>query len=190
LQLKKTKIILLKKIAEEINRCRECKKDKSGLPVPGEGDPDATLMFIGEAPGREEARTGRPFIGRSGKLLTRMLAGVKINRENVYITSPVKYYPGKRAPTPKEITHGKKHLIAQIEIIKPKLLVLLGATAMKALLKGKYQVTKVHGKTITENGQTYFLTFHPAAALRFPKIIGIKMVKDLKSLPLLIKNIA
>lgn len=179
----------LQEIADSITRCRECKKGKSGLPVPGEGDPSAFVMFIGEAPGREEARSGRPFVGRSGKLLTRMLSGVGINRRDIYITSPVKYYPGKRAPNLQEIIHGKKHLEKQIEIIKPKLIVLLGATAMKALLKKKYKVTKVHGRTICEDEKTYFITFHPAAALRFPKIIGPQMEKDFKLLKGLISRI-
>lgn len=159
----------LKKIEREITKCIECKINTSGKPVPGEGDTDADIMFLGEAPGRTEAATGRPFVGRSGQFLTTLIESIGLKRTSVFITSPVKYYPGMRAPTPKEISHGRLHLTKQITVIKPKLIVLLGATALKALLP-EYTVTKAHGKLIEENNMKYFITFHPAAALRFPPI--------------------
>lgn len=159
----------LKKIAEEIGKCSKCKEGKFGLPVPGEGSVAAKIMFIGEAPGRKEAETGRPFVGRSGKLLTELLALIGIDRKNVFITSPVKYYPGKRTPKISEIKHGKIHLFAQIKAIKPKLIVLLGRVAHKALI-GSVKVSKIHGQTIKKDDRLYFSTFHPAAALRFPRI--------------------
>lgn len=159
----------LKAIAEEIKRCRECKKGKSGLPVPGKGSPRAKVMFVGEAPGRREAKTGRPFVGGSGKLLTQFLTAIGIERKDVFITSPVKYYPGQRTPTNHEIQHGKIHLLKQINAIKPKLIVLLGNIAHKALI-GDVRVSERHGKTSKKNGTRYFSTFHPAAAMRFPKI--------------------
>jgi uracil-DNA glycosylase len=180
------KLQSLKEIEKEIEKCRVCKKGMSGKAVPGEGNPEAKIIFIGEAPGRQEALTGRPFIGRSGNLLTKLLAKIKIDRKDVFITSPVKYYPGQRAPTPIEIAHGKVHLLKQIKIITPKYIVLLGNTAMKALLEGSFQVTKWHGKTITQGGATFFITFHPAAALRFPKKIQPLMEKDLKILQKLV----
>lgn len=172
----------LNRIARLISRCPKCKEGKSGLPVPGEGDPRAKLMFIGEAPGRKEADTGRPFVGRSGMLLTRYLTEVGIDRSKVFITSPVKYYPGPRAPTPSEIAHGKTHLLAQIKAIKPELIVLLGATAMKTLLTGKFQVTKMHGGVISEGDLKFYITFHPAAALRFPSSLANKLRDDFKKL--------
>lgn len=172
----------LDKVAAVIAKCRECKKKKSGFPVSGEGSVDARIMFIGEAPGREESKTGRPFIGRSGRLLTQLLDSVGIHRQDVYITSPVKYYPGKRAPATKEITHGKKHLKQQVDIIRPKVIVLMGNTAIKAMLKNTYQVTKMHGKFVYEEGHKYFITFHPAAALRFPKKYKKKLHADFKKL--------
>lgn len=159
----------LKAIAEEIKRCRECKKGKSGLPVPGEGSPRARVVFVGEAPGRKEAETGRPFVGGSGKLLTQLLTAIGIERKDVFITSPVKYYPGQRAPTNREIQHGRIHLVKQIAAIKPKVIVLLGNVAHKALI-GDVKVTKLHGKMQKSGGVVYFSTFHPAAAMRFPKI--------------------
>ena len=164
----------LEKIAHDIQRCKVCKKNTSGKAVPGEGNPDAAVMFVGEAPGRKESETGRPFVGRSGQLLTILLSEIGVERKDVYITSPVKYYPGRRAPARKEIEHGKKHLLKQIDIIQPELIILLGNTAIKALLKSKYQVTKIHGRILEEEGQKYFVTFHPAAALRFKKILNLQ----------------
>ncbi len=170
----------LEKIAREIKNCKECKKKKSGKPVPGEGNKKAKILFVGEAPGREEAKTGKPFMGRSGKLLTQLLNSIKLDRKDIFITSPVKYYPGKRTPTNKEIDHGKIHLLKQIEAIKPKLIVLLGAVAHKALI-GNVKISEIHGKKLQKNKVTYFSTFHPAAALRFPFIKEF-MKKDFKKL--------
>lgn len=158
----------LQKIAEEIRNCKECKRDKYGLPVPGEGNPNADAIFLGMAPGICESKTGRPFVGRAGKFLTKMLDSIGIDRKEVYITSPVKYYPGRRAPTDEEIAHGRIHLLKQIEIINPKLIVLLGNVALRAIFPDeKLLVSKIHGKAIEKNGITYFPTFHPSAAMRF-----------------------
>lgn len=180
----------LKKVAGKISRCEECKKNKSGLPVPGEGNPDTKVMFVGEAPGIEESRTGRPFVGRAGKFLTKMLNSIGIDKQEVYITSPVKYFPGRRAPTDEEIAHGRIHLIRQIQIIRPKLIVPLGNVALKALLPNeKIFVSKVHGKLIERAGLTYFPTFHPSAAMRFTKMRNA-MIDDMKELNKLIRGIS
>lgn len=159
----------LQRISSEIENCIECRKGKSGKAVPGEGNPKAKIVFIGEAPGREEAKTGRPFVGRSGKYLTNLLSSIGIDRKDVYITSPVKYFPGRRAPTPKEIDHGKTHLLKQLEIIKPKIIILLGNVAICTLLGKGFFVSKIHGQPIKKDGIVYFPTFHPAAAIRFKK---------------------
>lgn len=156
-------------ITEEIKRCPQCKEGKFGLPVPGEGREDTEIMFIGEAPGRKEAETGKPFVGRAGKLLSELLISIGVDRKDVYITSPVKYYPGKRTPKISEIKHGTIHLHAQIEAIDPNLIVLLGKVAHQALL-GEMKMSKMHGQLTKKNSRLYFSTFHPAAALRFPKI--------------------
>jgi len=160
----------LKKIAEEISKCKECKINKFGFPVVGEGNVNSRIIFVGEAPGPNESRVGRPFVGRSGKFLDKLLISVGINRKRVFITSPVKFYPGKRNLTKEEILHGSKHLKKQIEIINPKLLVLLGNTAVLAVLGKKLSVNKFHGKLINYNNRKCFITFHPSAAMRFPKI--------------------
>lgn len=159
----------LEKIASEIKSCRACKKGKIGLAVPGEGNPNARIIFIGEAPGKTEAETGRPFVGRSGQLLRKLIREVGFKEEEVYITSPVKYLPISGTPSRSDIEHGKIHLWKQISVIKPKILVLLGNTASKAILDEHVPITKVHGQIIKQNDYKLFLTFHPAAAIRFVK---------------------
>lgn len=159
----------LTKIAAEIARCSLCKKSGSGKVVSGEGNPDARIVFIGEAPGREEAKTGRPFVGRSGKLLRETIRSIGLKEEEVFITSPVHYLPLKRTPSKEDIIHGRIHLTKQLSVIGPVITVLLGNTACIALLDGKVQITKEHGTVIRADGRAYFITFHPAYALRFPK---------------------
>src|SRR3712207_3427188 len=117
----------LDEIAKEIENCEVCKIGKSGKAVSGEGNPDADIVFIGEAPGKTEALTGRPFIGRSGKLLRSLITSIGLKEEDVYITSPVKYLPDKGTPSLSDIAHGRLHLIKQFDVIDPKLIVLLGS---------------------------------------------------------------
>jgi DNA polymerase len=164
-----TKDDALNNISHTIALCRECKKGKSGLPVPGEGNADADIVFLGEAPGKNEAKTGRPFIGRSGKLLRAMIREVGLLEQDVFITSPVKYLPDRGTPTKKDIAHGRVHLSKQLDVIRPKIIVLLGATAIYAMLEKVIPVMKEHGNIIQKDGRTYLLTLHPAAVLRFPK---------------------
>src|SRR5882724_3144801 len=160
----------LDQIAREIERCKICKVGKSGKAVPGEGNPDADLVFIGEAPGKKEAETGRPFIGRSGQLLRSLIRSIGFDDEkDVYITSPVKYLPDRGTPTSADIAHGRVHLMKQFAVIQPKVVVLLGRVAAEGVLERKVAVAKEHGHIIEEkDGIKYFLTLHPAAALRFP----------------------
>lgn len=167
------KVDALKNIAQTIAHCRECKKEKSGLSVPGEGNADADIVFLGEAPGKNEAKTGRPFIGRSGKLLRAMIRDVGLSEEDVFITSPVKYLPDRGTPTKQHIAHGRIHLFKQLDVIQPKIIVLLGATAIYAMLEKMIPVMKEHGHIIETGHQKYLLTLHPAAVLRFPKYAPI-----------------
>jgi len=169
--MNKTK--LLEKIAAQISHCRRCKAGKSGKAVPGEGNPDADIVFLGEAPGKTEAKTGRPFVGRSGQLLRRMIRDVGLQETEVFITSPVKYLPDGGTPTKKDIRHGRMHLGKQLSVIEPKIIVLLGATAAYAMLEKVVPVMKEHGSIIEKDGRTYLLTIHPAAVLRFPKYAGL-----------------
>ncbi len=183
---------LLDEIAREIEKCKTCKAGKTGKPVPGEGNPNADIVFIGEAPGRTEGETGRPFIGRSGQYLTRLIESIGLARKDVFITSPVKYFPvaaGRgRAPTDAEIVHGKTHLEKQLKVINPKMIVLLGRVAAKALLGKSPMISVVHGTVIEKDGRKYFFAYHPAAAIRFQKIKPL-IQKDFQRLKEVLKKI-
>lgn len=173
----------LNTIAREIENCRICKAGKNGKAVPGEGNPDATIVFIGEAPGKQEAVIGRPFIGRSGQLLRGLIREIGLREDEVYITSPVKYLPDRGTPTSEDIAHGRIHLMKQFAVIQPKIVVLLGRVAAEGVLAMKVAVSKEHGQVISEqNGINYYLTYHPAAALRFPHKFKPLLEQDFKKL--------
>jgi DNA polymerase len=176
-----TKTKALEAIAEAIATCPVCRRDKVGLPVPGEGNPDADIVFLGEAPGKQEAKTGRPFIGPSGKILRQHITELGLAFEDVFITSPVKYLPSYVTPTNEDIAHGKIHLAEQLEIIDPKVIVLLGRVAALAMLGGKGPVLKTHGTFLEQDDRTYFLTIHPAAQLYSPKMAAV-LSEDFKKL--------
>ena len=177
----------LAKIAAEIEICRTCRRNKIGQAVPGEGNANADIMFIGEAPGKNEAATGRPFVGRAGKVLRDLITEAGLKEEDVFITSPVKYLPVHVTPTEAEVAHGRKHLFAQIDIIEPKVIVLLGRVAVLAVLRRKVSVAKEHGKVIEEDGRKYLIAYHPAAPLYSPKV-KVEIIKDFKKLKKLIKK--
>lgn len=172
---------LLDKIAREIEKCRLCHIGTSGKPVPGEGNPDADIVFMGEAPGREEAKTGRPFVGRSGKLLRSMIKEIGLNEKDVFITSPVKLLPNRGTPTKDDIKHGITHTDKQLSVIDPKIIVLLGKTAYYAFFQGSMPILKDHGKIFEKDNRRFMATIHPAAVLRFPKFREI-LVSDFQKL--------
>ncbi|MBX4187848.1 MAG: uracil-DNA glycosylase [Candidatus Doudnabacteria bacterium] len=176
----------LDKIANDIANCKLCKKDKIGLPVPGEGNSDAKIAFIGEAPGKKEAETGRPFVGRAGKLLRELISKAGLKDSEVFITSPVKYLPKHVTPTYSQIEHGRKHLFEQLKIIKPEIVVLMGRVACIAMLNKDCSIAQDHGKIIELKGISYFLSYHPAAPLYSPKLRAV-ITKDFKALKKLIK---
>ncbi|MBI2033346.1 MAG: uracil-DNA glycosylase [Candidatus Levybacteria bacterium] len=178
---------LLDTIASEIEKCDLCKKGKSGKAVPGEGNPDADIVFIGEAPGRTEAKTGRPFVGRSGQLLRSLIREAGLKEEDVYITSPVKYLPDRGTPAASDIAHGKLHLEKQLAVIDPKAIVLLGSVAVQGVLGYKIPVKTEHGKIIEKDGRTYLVTLHPAAGLRFPPLKEL-LIEDFKKVKTLVKK--
>ena len=183
----KQKQLALDKIAEQISQCPICKKDKVGIAVPGEGNPDADIVFIGEAPGKQEAATGRPFIGRAGKLLRSLIAEAGLNEKEVFITSPVKYLPIHVTPTPEEVAHGRIHLMAQFAILEPKIIVLLGRVAALAVLERNILIAKEHGTIIEQDGRKYLLVYHPAAPLYSPKLRTV-IHEDFKQLKKLRKK--
>ncbi|MFN3479987.1 MAG: uracil-DNA glycosylase [Thermodesulfovibrionales bacterium] len=163
-----TKLKRLEKIADQIRRCKVCQRWGEGKAVPGEGNPDAKIVFIGEAPGREEAKTGRPFVGRSGRFLRQMIRSIGLSEDEVFMTSPVQYMPLRGTPAKENIIHGVSHLVKQLNVINPRIVVLLGRTACFALLNKTVEVSEEHGKAINKDSRTYFITFHPAYAMRFP----------------------
>ena len=176
----------LQEIAEEIEKCKICRQGKTGKAVPGEGNPDAEVVFIGEAPGRNEAESGKPFIGRAGKLLRSIIKEIGIDEKEVFITNPVKYLPLKGTPSTEDLKHGKTHLERQLKIINPKIIVLLGRVATLANFEEPISVKKDHGKIIKKNGITYLITYHPSAALRFPPLKKV-LAEDLEKLKKLVK---
>ncbi|MEZ4582711.1 MAG: uracil-DNA glycosylase [Caldilineaceae bacterium] len=138
--------------------------------VPGEGNADAVVMFVGEGPGFEEDRQGRPFVGRSGQYLTETLSKVGIRRKDVYITNVVKCRPpDNRDPQPAELAACDDYLARQVEIINPRIVVTLGRFSMRRWFK-EGGITKIHGKiTNIGRGRVAIAMFHPAAALRNPQ---------------------
>jgi DNA polymerase len=138
--------------------------------VPGEGPYHARIMLVGEAPGREEDLSGRPFVGRAGRLLNSVLESVGIPRENVFITNIVKCRPPRnRRPTKRERDTCKEaYLQRQIDAIRPRLVVLLGRTSAQALL-GAESLKRVRGRVVRRGPTEYLCTYHPAAVLRNPR---------------------
>jgi len=158
----------LKKI---VLNCHLCELSKSRTNVVfGEGNINSNLMFVGEGPGATEDATGRPFVGRAGELLTKMIQNVlHIPRSEVYIANIVKCRPpNNRTPYPQEAFTCRPYLFKQIEIIKPKLIVALGATAYKYLTNDTTPISKIRGHIIDADGYKIIPTFHPSYLLRNP----------------------
>lgn len=147
----------------------------------GEGNPDAQLMFIGEAPGKQEDELGRPFVGRSGMLLNKVLEGSGLKRNDVFITNVVKCRPpNNRTPTPQEVALYKHLLLTkEINIIQPKVIVTLGAVALEAVLENGAKITKIRGTKQAKNGFTVVPTYHPAYLLRNPGELN-KFIEDIQ----------
>ncbi|GBD29426.1 hypothetical protein HRbin32_00515 [bacterium HR32] len=156
------------RIAEEIRNCQRCPLHEGRTQaVPGEGPPDAPLLFVGEGPGAEEDQQGRPFVGAAGRLLDKLLASIRIPRERVFITNTVRCRPpGNREPHPGEVAACLPYLVRQMSVLQPRVVCLLGATATRALLGADQKLNQVRGRALREAGRWWFATYHPAAALR------------------------
>ena len=160
----------LQELYDAVRDCLHCSlgKGRKNL-VFGEGNPDADIMFIGEAPGAEEDAQGKPFIGRAGKLLTRMIEGMKLHREDVYIGNILKCRPpNNRDPQANEIEMCEPILIRQIKIIKPKIICALGRISGQTLLRTKSTLGSLRGTVHDYHGVKFVVTYHPAALLRNP----------------------
>ncbi len=161
----------LDEIAAAIRECTQCQLHKTrNKTVPGAGNPQAKLIFIGEAPGEQEDLQGLPFIGRSGTLLTKLLQEVGLSRADVFITSILKCRPPKnRNPLKKEIVACEPYLKAQLQVIQPKMICTLGSPSTMTLLgKQKGGMAQIRGKWFTYAEIKLMPTFHPAYILRFP----------------------
>ncbi len=170
----KNKLNQLEELRKRINSIKNCdlKKNATNL-VFSDGNPFAKIMIVGEGPGANEDKEGKPFVGRAGKLLDKMLAAIKLNRKNVYISNVVNFRPPmNRRPTDEEIKKYLPFLNKHIELINPKILLLLGATALNALIGNEVVISKARGKwTNKKFGEStiqIIASFHPAFLMRQP----------------------
>lgn len=170
----------IEKLNQRIRSCKKCPlwRTRENV-VPGEGPVNATVMLCGQSPGRMENEKGLPFIGPAGKFLNKLLKIAKINRKKIFITSPIKCFPPRnRKPTKKEIEACLPYLKKQVEILNPKKFILLGEIAFSVFFPGK-KLKDFRGKRVKIDNKEFFITYHPAAGLRFPKIRKI-LEKDFK----------
>ena len=158
----------LEAIAEAVEGCTRCPLYATATRgVPGEGDPDADFMCVGEAPGANEDESGRPFVGAAGQLLTKILAAIKLTREEVFIANVLKHRPpGNRNPAPDEVVACSPYLLRQLELVKPKVIVAFGTFAAQTLLETKTPLGKLREQVHLYHGTPLVVTYHPAALLR------------------------
>jgi DNA polymerase len=164
------KLTSLDDVAGVVATCRRCPLYATAKnPVPGDGNPDADMMFVGEAPGANEDEQGKPFVGQAGQLLTKIIEAIKLRREDVYIVNVLKHRPpGNRNPLPDEVVACSPYLVRQIELVKPKVIVALGTFAAQTLLETKLGIGKLRGQIHRYYGVPLVVTYHPAALLRNP----------------------
>ena len=177
-------------VRQEVMGCTKCDLCKTRTKsVPGKGSVESDVIFVGEAPGRNEDQKGEPFVGAAGNKLSMALYNAGISRDEIYITNVVKCRPpNNRIPNADEKSACNEYLQQEIDIIKPKIICILGNTAFNSILGGS-EITKYRGKTMRKNNQIYFLTIHPAAAIYNQELIGtlnsdiaklFDMVRELK----------
>ena len=184
-----TKLEKLNKLKKKIELIKNCplKKNANNL-VFGDGNINSKIMIIGEGPGANEDKEGKPFVGRAGKLLDKMLLSIKLDRTKVYISNVVNYRPPEnRKPTEKEIERYLPYLQSHIEIINPKILLLLGSTALNSLIGDEEVISKARGKwlrkKIGETNPWIIASFHPAFLMRQPEQkkltwLDLKMIRE------------
>jgi DNA polymerase len=181
----------LASFADSVAGCVRCPLSQGRTQVVfGAGNPHADLMFVGEAPGFHEDKNGVPFVGAAGQLLGKLLAGIGLDREDVYIANVLKCRPpGNRDPLPEEIAACESHLFKQLELIRPKVVATLGNFATKLLSGRPDGITRVHGReqqvVLGGNAVTLFPIFHPAAALYTPRMLET-LQQDFAKIPALI----
>ncbi len=188
------KTIKLKALHEKWFKECVCELKKTATqPVPGVGNSNAQIVFIGEAPGKDEDKQGIPFIGRAGQFLNEMLESIKMNRESIYITNIVKYRPpNNRDPEQSEKDDCAPWLYEELNLINPKLIIFLGRHSMSDFFP-ELKISSAHGKLIHKKfkhiNTEYFLPlYHPAAAL-YNGVLKSELIKDFKKIPLALKKI-
>ena len=182
----------LERLKKSIGAIKNCSLKSSATNIVfSDGNPKSNIMLVGEAPGSNEDQEGLPFVGRAGALLDKMLASINLNRKNVYISNIINYRPPEnRRPTDEEVNRYMPFIKKHIEIINPKILVLLGSTAMNALIGNDIVISKARGKWIDKEfgscRTSVIITFHPAFLMRQPAQkkmawIDLKMIRDKKA---------
>ena len=182
----------LERLKKSIGAIKNCSLKSSATNIVfSDGNPKSKIMLVGEAPGSNEDQEGLPFVGRAGALLDKMLASINLNRKNVYISNIINYRPPEnRRPTDEEVNRYMPFIKKHIEIINPKILVLLGSTAMNALIGNDIVISKARGKWIDKQfgscKTSIIITFHPAFLMRQPAQkkmawIDLKMIRDKKA---------
>lgn len=179
---------LIKKIADSVRKCHQCRLHKTrSQAVPGEGNINAKIMFIGQCPGYNEDQTGRPFVGKAGALLNNLMRIANIDRDTVFITNIVKCRPpDNRDPTADEVRACEPYLEGQIKLINPRIIVTLGRFATNHFIKNA-SISKIHGKAVTARGRIIFPLYHPAAALRSEPVAEV-LEKDFLKIPTLLNK--
>ena len=187
MDLKEKKI---QEIAKNISECKSCPLYKTRThPVPGGGSAGSQIMFIGEAPGKDEDLKGMPFVGAAGKFLSELLTIIDLERKDVFIANVLKCRPpNNRDPEPEEAKKCWHFLEKQIEIISPKVIVLLGRHAMYRFLPESFKISEVHGQAFQKGNQVFFPVYHPAMALYRRENRNV-LIKDFMKIPALIKTI-
>ena len=177
---------------ELCNAARECAAcalaEGRANVVPGEGNPAADLLFVGEGPGFQEDQKGRPFVGPAGKLLDQLIAAAGLTREEVYITNVVKCRPpGNRDPLPEEVEACRSWLDQQIEMVSPKIIVTLGRHSLARFLPGETSIARVHGMPRRAGNFLIMPMYHPAAAL-YQQSLRKVLEEDFRKLPSLVRD--
>ncbi len=177
----------LEEIAAQVNKCRLCKLGQGNARgVPGEGNPNADVLFVGEAPGFYEDQQGRPFVGAAGQFLNELLGLAGLSRSEVFITNVVKHRPpGNRDPEPDELEACDGYLRAQIEAIDPEVIVTLGRFSLAKFIQNVRAMRDIHGRALPYENRVICAMYHPAAALHQNSLRSV-LEQDFRALPMII----
>ena len=176
-------------IEEQVRGCTRCGLSATRThAVPGEGNTRPDIVFIGEGPGAKEDAEGRPFVGAAGKILAELLVSISLRREDVFITNVVKCRPPEnRDPLPEEKEACRPYLDAQLALLNPRIIVLLGRHALESLIPGQ-KISQVHGRALRMHGVVYYPVYHPAATI-YRQELRAELARDFQKIPLLLEKL-